>query len=467
MANTTIALKKSATSSAKPSTLANGEIAINYADGIIYYRHANGVIASISAATFNYFGTVDANGTLLVSDTQGDVVSIYPGDGVTIVGDAVNDRMYVNATPIGASANGWANTKLSNSTVTLAGALTTTGSVTSNGYVYITPTGGEEGGEIQLQATGVNTAWSIDSYQNNFRVFARSGTTVSNLNFFHATGGSLRLGVNKTDPAYAIDVTGDVNISGTYRVNGTPISSGGSMDYAYANQIGAASNTWANTVGTAGNNYMISIATGINSNAVNNAVGANGWANTLSTSDRAIANAASNSANAYTVTVGAAANTWANTKLANTSGVSFAGDLFFPTGNVAIGSGSSTFNSIGYRLYVNGSFAANTKSFVIDHPTKPGMKLRYGSLEGPENGVYVRGKLDGIKVIELPDYWEGLVDLNTITVQLTAIGHAQNLYVAAIDGLKIHIDTENHTQPYCYYTVFAERKDVEKLVVEY
>jgi hypothetical protein len=132
------------------------------------------------------------------------------------------------------------------------------------------------------------------------------------------------------------------------------------------------------------------------------------------------------------------------------------------TGDIGIGTTSPL-----YKLHVNGSFAANTKSFVIDHPTKPGMKLRYGSLEGPENGVYVRGKLDGIKVIELPDYWEGLVDLNTITVQLTAIGHAQNLYVAAIDGLKIHIDTENHTQPYCYYTVYGERKDVEKLVVEF
>jgi hypothetical protein len=133
-------------------------------------------------------------------------------------------------------------------------------------------------------------------------------------------------------------------------------------------------------------------------------------------------------------------------------------------GNVAIG---QSITSTPYKLFVNGSFAANTKSFVIDHPIKPGMKLRYGSLEGPENGVYVRGRLDGEKVITLPDYWEGLVDLDTITVNLTSIGHGQNLYVAAIDGLKIHIDTENHTQPYCFYHVYGERKDVEKLVVEF
>jgi hypothetical protein len=40
-----------------------------------------------------------------------------------------------------------------------------------------------------------------------------------------------------------------------------------------------------------------------------------------------------------------------------------------------------------YKLQVNGSFAATTKSFVIDHPTKPNKKLRYASLEGPENGT--------------------------------------------------------------------------------
>ena len=45
MANTVIALKKSGTPSSVPSDLANGELAINYADGKLYYRAANGTIA--------------------------------------------------------------------------------------------------------------------------------------------------------------------------------------------------------------------------------------------------------------------------------------------------------------------------------------------------------------------------------------------------------------------------------------
>ena len=93
------------------------------------------------------------------------------------------------------------------------------------------------------------------------------------------------------------------------------------------------------------------------------------------------------------------------------------------SGNVGIGTGSPN-----HKLEVNGSFAATTKSFLIDHPTKENMRLQYGALEGPENGVYVRGR-STYKIIDLPDYWTNLVDEETITVQLTPIGSHQHLYV--------------------------------------
>jgi len=37
-----------------------------------------------------------------------------------------------------------------------------------------------------------------------------------------------RLGVNQSNPAYTVDVTGDCNITGQYRINGVPLSTGGS-----------------------------------------------------------------------------------------------------------------------------------------------------------------------------------------------------------------------------------------------
>ena len=115
-----------------------------------------------------------------------------------------------------------------------------------------------------------------------------------------------------------------------------------------------------------------------------------------------------------------------------------------------------------YKLEVNGSFAATTKSFLIPHPTKENYKLRHGSLEGPENGVYVRGRTS-TNIIELPDYWTGLVDADSITVNLTPIGN-RHIWVEEINNNKVYINSEDTID--CFYTVFAERKDVEKLIVE-
>lgn len=118
-----------------------------------------------------------------------------------------------------------------------------------------------------------------------------------------------------------------------------------------------------------------------------------------------------------------------------------------------------------FKLEVNGSFAATTKSFVIDHPTKPDMKLRYGSLEGPENGVYVRGKTKS-SIITLPDYWTGLIDEDSITVQITPIGNHKNLYVKEISNNAVKVGGARGKFEFFYF-IQAERKDVEKLVVEY
>lgn len=116
------------------------------------------------------------------------------------------------------------------------------------------------------------------------------------------------------------------------------------------------------------------------------------------------------------------------------------------------------------NLSVDGAFTATTKSFLIDHPSTPGMKLQYGSLEGPENGIYVRGIASG-NVIDLPDYWPDLVDRQSITVNLTPQSHPQpNLYVESHDDRRVVIQSDREIM--AHYTIFAERKDVEKLEVE-
>ena len=134
--------------------------------------------------------------------------------------------------------------------------------------------------------------------------------------------------------------------------------------------------------------------------------------------------------------------------------------------------GSTTRVGIGlsnpqFELEILGEISATNKSFVIDHPTKQGMKLRYGSLEGPENGVYVRGELKETNIIEVPDHWIGLVHEDSYTVHLTPIGRFSQLYVEKIENYNVFVADTMMSPIHCYYSVWAERKDIPKLVTEY
>jgi hypothetical protein len=111
---------------------------------------------------------------------------------------------------------------------------------------------------------------------------------------------------------------------------------------------------------------------------------------------------------------------------------------------------------------VSGHFSATTKSFLIPHPTKPDKKLQYACLEGPENGVYIRGKTNE-PIILLPDYWSELVDADSITVTVTPIGKPQQLFVVSQNSTSVEI---GNVDGLYNYLIFAERKDVNKLQTE-
>ena len=72
--------------------------------------------------------------------------------------------------------------------------------------------------------------------------------------------------------------------------------------------------------------------------------------------------------------------------------------------------------------------------------------------------------------IKLPEHWTKLVDEDSITVQLTAIGKPQQLYVERIDNNVVYVQSEenrkNISQLNYYYLIHAERIDVDKLEVE-
>jgi hypothetical protein len=131
------------------------------------------------------------------------------------------------------------------------------------------------------------------------------------------------------------------------------------------------------------------------------------------------------------------------------------------------------------RLVVSGNISSPTiealkikistkKGFDIPHPTKQDHRLRYICIEGPAAEVYFRGKLNGSNIIDLPDYWKNLVDIETIGVSLTPFEVYQELLVDKIEwGSRIIIKNNLGGPINCSFVVFAERKDTPKNIAEY
>ena len=121
----------------------------------------------------------------------------------------------------------------------------------------------------------------------------------------------------------------------------------------------------------------------------------------------------------------------------------------------------------GYATW-SGSIVATTKLFDIEHPVDgEGTRLAHACLEGPENGVYCRGRLKREKEIYLPKYWKGLVHINSITVQLQPVGSHQDIIIKRWDDEKVYLQAKGGMPIDCFYHIYAERKDVKPLVVEY
>ena len=64
------------------------------------------------------------------------------------------------------------------------------------------------------------------------------------------------------------------------------------------------------------------------------------------------------------------------------------------------------------------------------------------------------------KLINLPEEWEKLVDLSTVTVHLTEVGAKQGLIVKRVQGLEVHLQTQGMPVD-CYYIIMGDSIDIE------
>jgi hypothetical protein len=113
------------------------------------------------------------------------------------------------------------------------------------------------------------------------------------------------------------------------------------------------------------------------------------------------------------------------------------------------------------------SNAANKKGFDIFHPTKKNHRLRHICLEGPSAEVYFRGTLKDNNIIQIPEYWSNLVDIESIGINLTPITCHQELFVDKIESNRIIIKNNAGGPIHCSYVVYGERIDGEKNIPEY
>jgi len=128
-----------------------------------------------------------------------------------------------------------------------------------------------------------------------------------------------------------------------------------------------------------------------------------------------------------------------------------------------------------HNLKATDHIQAKTKSFSVKHPTKPGMKLNYGSLESPYHGIRLTG-IGTIKrgtcVVELPEYISKFAHKQGVNIQLTNYGHDKRLYVDQIDISQNRFLVRvagflNKFNDYDFFWTFtAVRKDVPNLIVE-
>jgi hypothetical protein len=99
--NTLIQLKKSGVSGNVPSSLQQGELGINYADGVLYYQSSSGLIKSISGSGGNTFSTINVSSSLIFASSNNDILSLVAGNNVTLTANTVSKSIIIDASGTG------------------------------------------------------------------------------------------------------------------------------------------------------------------------------------------------------------------------------------------------------------------------------------------------------------------------------------------------------------------------------
>jgi hypothetical protein len=134
------------------------------------------------------------------------------------------------------------------------------------------------------------------------------------------------------------------------------------------------------------------------------------------------------------------------------------GGLSVDSGGVILAEGD--LGSGGFAVFGFGDYGGTgAKYFIEPHPTDASKVIRYVCLEGPESGTYFRGSaqiVNGQAVINVPEDFRIVTDIEGLTVQLTPIGDLATMAVVSEDLNQIVVKSNRDVR--FHYMVNGVRK---------
>jgi len=309
--------------------------------------------------------------------------------------------------------------------------------------------------------------------------YVQIGTTDDDIELLAGTGDVVLSSDN------LISLGGDVTVTGNLTVSGTATSLDTQQitaedPFILINSLGTAQDAgievertgldnvslrWNNTGATTGQWEFT------NDGSTFTAIGSGGGSGTITSFTNGVDNRIVTASGTATLN-GEATLTFDGTDLTHTTTSTAGGFTLAGTngssGNTVLDITGGDSSSSNAAVSIEGHLEATTKSFNIPHPLLDNKRLVYGSLEGPEHGMYQRGSFDiederRIVAIDLPVYWSAMT-YEDYTVNLTTYGD-YNVWISNRDENGFWVETNAEKEWSFDWSVIAGRKDA-KLVVE-